>query len=613
MPEIDPDDPFERLLVFLRDTRSFDFTGYKRTTLRRRVDKRMQAIGVGDYEAYHELLEVDEREFTELFNFILINVTGFFRDPAVWEYLDRAVLSEIVERPQRPIRVWSVGCAGGQEAYTVAMLLAERLGAEGLQEAVKIYATDVDEEALVYARQAQYSRKEVEGVPDAFLERYFDAAGDTFTFKRDLRRALIFGRHDLVQDAPISRVDLLLCRNTLMYFNADTQVRVMERLAFSLNSKGFLVLGKSEMPLTKLRSFVPLDLKNRIFVKASADGAEPADAGKEGRHMDGIDAVQAALEENPFPQLVVDDGGRVVAVSRRARELLGVQRDAVGLSFHDLDISYRPVDLRSAIDQAYATRRQVDLPRVVTGDVGGGRHTFDVVVAPLIGGERLLGASISFIDVSRHEELRTELESANQELQTAMEELQSTNEELETTNEELQSTNEELETTNEELQSTNEELETMNEELVSTNEELETMNEELSRRTGQLAEVNAFMDGILGSVRAGVVVVDADLRVEVWNRIAEDLWGLRADEVLGQPLLNLDIGLPLQEVRDLIRETLASAGPHVRTVDATNRRGRSIRCRLTCSGVPVKDREGGAVLLMEDEDDRQGFGNSDAG
>jgi two-component system CheB/CheR fusion protein len=148
----------------------------------------------------------------------------------------------------------------------------------------------------------------------------------------------------------------------------------------------------------------------------------------------------------------------------------------------------------------------------------------------------------------------------------------------------------------------------MNEELQSTNEELQAVNDELSRRTEELADVNSFMDGVLGSVRAGVCVIDADLRVEVWNRMAEDLWGLRADEVVGQPLLNLDIGLPLQDVRDLIRTTRAADDGHgVRTVEATNRRGRSIRCRLTCSRLEDDGRHGGVIVLMEDDAGSEGF------
>jgi len=214
----------------------------------------------------------------------------------------------------------------------------------------------------------------------------------------------------------------------------------------------------------------------------------------------------------------------------------------------------------------------------------------------------VLGTSINFSDVSRSRRLKEELQRSNQELETAYEELQSTNEELETTNEELQSTVEELETTNEELQSTNEEMETMNEELQSTNEELQTTNEELRQRTDELSRTNLFLESILASVRAAVVVVDRQLNVNIWSPKAHDLWGLRSDEVQGQSLLNLDLGLPVEQLRTPIRAALAGeSDSRELTLDAVNRRGKAIKCRVLCSPLFGAGKEiEGAVLLMEE-------------
>ena len=219
----------------------------------------------------------------------------------------------------------------------------------------------------------------------------------------------------------------------------------------------------------------------------------------------------------------------------------------------------------------------------------------------------LLGASIHFLDVSRQRQLQEEVHRASQELETALEELQSTNEELETTNEELQSTVEELETTNEELQSTNEELETMNEELQSTNEELQTINEEARERGDQLGELNGFLESILTSLRSAVAVVDRDLHVRKWSRRAEDLWGLRADEVLQKNFLNLDIGLPVDRLRSPIRSCLAGEAEVLDlTLDATNRRGRPIQVRVTCTPLTAASAEEsrGVILMMEETDGR---------
>ncbi|HEV8164961.1 MAG TPA: protein-glutamate O-methyltransferase CheR [Actinomycetota bacterium] len=227
----DANGDLEVLLDYLRRSRGFDFTGYKRTSLSRRIEKRMQTVGADGYLGYLDHLEVDPEEFTHLFNTILINVTGFFRDPLAWEYLAAEVLPRLAadKRDGEPIRVWSAGCASGEEAYTLAMAIAEALGPETVKERVKIYATDVDEDALNQARQARYTAKQVEGVPAELLERYFERNGHGYVFSNELRRSVVFGRHDLIQDAPISRIDLLVCRNTLMYLNSDTQAHVLAR------------------------------------------------------------------------------------------------------------------------------------------------------------------------------------------------------------------------------------------------------------------------------------------------------------------------------------------------------------------------------------------------
>ena len=223
-----PDDPhFERLLNFLKESRAFDFTGYKRPSLIRRIRHRMREVSVTSVDDYIDLLQLHPDEYTSLFNTILINVTGFFRDPEAWEYLRDDILPALLaDHDQSPVRVWSAGCAAGQEAYTIAMLLHELMGEE-FRDRVKIYATDLDEDALEYARQAVYTEKELRSLPETYRERYFEQVGARWQLSADLRRSVIFGRNDLTQDAPISRSDLLLCRTTLMYLNAETQSRVV--------------------------------------------------------------------------------------------------------------------------------------------------------------------------------------------------------------------------------------------------------------------------------------------------------------------------------------------------------------------------------------------------
>jgi two-component system CheB/CheR fusion protein len=606
-------DFFEPLLLYLQQSRGFDFTGYKRSTLMRRVQKRMSTVGISDFAEYMDYLQVHPDEFAQLFNTILINVTSFFRDPDTWAFLGREVIPRIIESkaPDEPIRCWCAGVASGEEPYSLAILLAEALGVEQFRQRVKIYATDVDEEALSQARLAGQTARDMEAVPPELVERYFVATGAGHTFRDDLRRSLIFGRHDLVQDAPISRLDLLICRNTLMYFMAETQARVLARLHYALNDGGHLLLGKAETLLTHSNLFTPVDLRHRVFTKVPkatlrdrlAVAAQTGSAEVSQQLARQIRMMELVNDAMPAAQVVVDASGHVVLINERARGWFRLNLRDVGRPLQDLEISYRPLELRSLIEQALRERGQVSVLGIERRSGETEVQHLDLYVTPLLeNGHGVLGASIVYSDVTHFHRLQEELERSRHELETAYEELQSTNEELETTNEELQSTVEELETTNEELQSSNEELETMNEELESTNSELQAINGELRQRTEEVEEINAFMESVLGGLQLGVVVVDSQLRVRMWYGRSEELWGLRAGEVYGQPLMGLDIGLPLDEVRTLVRTSLADGGENRETVvDATNRRGRTIRCRIVASvGALTGDGTPNVVLLMEE-------------
>jgi two-component system CheB/CheR fusion protein len=600
---------FEHLVDYIKQNRGFDFTGYKRPSLQRRFEKRMQAVHVASYPEYRLFLEQHPDEFIDLFNTILINVTAFFRDGPAWEYLRQEIVPRIVEESasQPGIRVWSTGCASGEEAYSLAMSFAETMPADTFRERVKIYATDVDEEALSDGRHGIYPASRLDNVPDELRERYFDRVEQRYVVKPDLRRAVIFGRHDVVQDPPISRIDLLTSRNTLMHFRPDAQERILANFHFALREGGFLFLGKSEMMLTRSSLFTPVDLKRRVFEKVSQAAAyRPIPRGRPlpEPSSDALEVLmrEAGFESGPIAQLVVDRGGNLTLANVQARTLFNLAPHDVGKPLKDLEVSYKPVELRSQIDRAYAERHAISLRDVEWHHPSGDQRVMDVQIAPLVAADgQLVGVGISFVDVTRYKRLQNAVEHSKRDVEVAYEELQSTVEELETTNEELQSTNEELETTNEELQSTNEELETMNEELQSTNEELETINDELNQRTDELNQTNLFLESILGSLDAGVVVLDAELRVNAWNDGAFELWGLRGAEVQGQHFMNLDIGLPIGELRTPLRKVLAGESVEQPIVlDATNRRGRQVTCRIHIS--PLADGDAmprGAILFME--------------
>ena len=611
-----PDPAFEALLEFLKRSRALDFTGYKRTSLERRVHRRMEIVGCESFGDYLDYLEVHPGEYELLFDTLLINVTEFFRDPPVWEHVRDEVVPKLVQGGgDGSIRVWSAGCASGQEAYSIAMLLADALGPRAFRERVKIYATDIDEDALATARLGVYSVKDAESVPPALRGRYFEQEDDRrVAFRGDLRRNLIFGRNNLVAAAPISRLDLLLCRNTLIYFTTETQARTRRHFPFALAGGGALVLGKSEMMVSHRDLFEPVDLRKRIFrrqaqrrslqarVSALASGEIPEPA----RPEDEQEARDAALALGSDAQLIVSRAGVLSFANLAARALFRVSEQDIGRPFADLPLARHPADMPAAVERALRERRRIALGEVGYTPERGDERRLDVSVAPLLADSSTPHATlVTYADVTGYATLRGELESTRRDLQLAYEELQSTIDELETTNEELQSANEELQTTNEELQSTNEELETMNEELQSTNEELETINDELRDRTGELNQVNEFLETILSSLGVGVVVLDAHQQVQVWSQRAEDVWGLRDDEALDRHFLALDIGLPTEQLAPALQAVLAGSPAERAELEAVNRRGRQILCSvrvLPLQGLPALngDAPRGAVLLVED-------------
>ncbi len=598
---------FEALVEFLRASRGFDFTGYKRATLVRRVGKRAQELGFNSFAEYLDHLQVHADEFPLLFNTILINVTSFFRDPPAWEHLKTQVLPPLRDT-DGPVRVWSAGCATGQEAFSIAILLHDLLGPEEFQRRVKVYATDVDEDALAIARNG-YHQRDLEGVPEEFRDKYFEQIGTRVAVRPAVRGAVIFGRHDLIHDAPISRLDLLICRNTLMYFTAEIQTRILARFHHSLKPEGSLFLGRAEMLLTHGALFTPVDLRHRVFSKAPrlelkdrllllAHGGLPDLTGQIARQVRVRELVSDA---SPLAQIVVDGANHLVMANRAARHMFDLSPADVGRPARDLDLYYRPLELASHIERV----RRDGQPAVIEGvqfvDADGSPRFLDVQVVPLQGDDNaVLGSAIFYLDVTSTNRLTGQLERSKQDVETAYEELQSSNEELETTNEELQSTVEELETTNEELQSSNEELETMNEELESTNSELQAINSDLRDRTAELDHLNSFMDTVFTSLRVGIAILDADLRIQLWNARAEDLWGLRQAEVVESQFLALDIGLPVDQLTGAIRDIQRGRAPQVSlALEAINRRGRQIPCRITISPLPVDGRQG-LLLVMED-------------
>ncbi|MBW4488190.1 MAG: protein-glutamate O-methyltransferase CheR [Trichocoleus desertorum ATA4-8-CV12] len=269
---------FEKLLDYLKQSHGFSFTEYKPSSLMRRVQLRMEQVGIDAYSDYTTYLQANPDEFGFLFNTIEINVTDFFRDPLAWEYLVTEIIPWIRDQKKadEPIRLWSAGCASGEEVYSLAMTLAEVLGIEQYQERVRIFASDVDVEALEQARQGCYAANRIAPVPLALQERYFERDGDCYRVRLELRKPLLFFRHNLLEDPPMSKIDLLVCRNALIYFNCVGQNKALVRFYFSLRSTGILFLGSSESLPQQHRLFRTLSMKHHMFSKADKSSLTPS-------------------------------------------------------------------------------------------------------------------------------------------------------------------------------------------------------------------------------------------------------------------------------------------------------------------------------------------------
>lgn len=593
-----------KLLEYLQQTRNYLPKLENRQHVTELCQQRMATVKSNSVNRYIDFLEVHPEEFTKLFDLLTGNKRKFFHDESLWDFFKTKLKPNIDLRDGKmQYRCWSIGCGTGHEAYSLAIVLCETLGQEFFLERVKIFATDLSEQNLQHARQATFTNEELSSVSEEWKRKYFTPVGTNWVFRNDLRRALIFGKHNLLKDAAISRIDLVICRQVMIYENLENQRRLLSRLKFALKENGLLVLGSCEsMPAQS--GFAEIDPINKVFGRITnryIRTTQTGDAKDEDIQLEPkIRLYDAAYDSSPIAQLILDNTGALAIANSRARLTFQLVTQDFGRPFQDLEVSYRPVELRSLIDKASRENRVVTASRVSRHSTSGKAQLFDVYVEPLRADDMIIGFGIQFCDATESYELQDELGTVNQQLQTANEELQSAHEELETTNEELQSTNEELETTNEELQSTNEELETMNEELECTNAELQMANAEQQTLASVVEKTNSFLHSILSSMRSGVIVVDSNSRVLVWNDYCRDLWGLHEGEVVGQSLFDLDIGLPVDSLRNPLRSFMQLKKEYDEIkCEAVNRRGRKIQCTIHLTPL-VASNSAGSVLLIDD-------------
>ena len=555
----------DELLHNLAEERDLDLRGYKHTTLERRLRKRMSQLSIGSYESYLDHVRANADETNLLLDTVLINVTEFFRDPAAWDVIAEDVLPMLLKnmRPGGSFRGWVAGCASGEEVYSLAILIAEHFGSSVGDYDIKIYATDVDEPALSLARRGEYPVERLRRVRPEWRTKYFTDQQRPRVI-RDIRRMLIFGRSDIVHDAPISHVQILVCRNVLIYFDSLTQTHILNRLHYALDPGGVLFLGKSESKLSDSVLFRPINSRWRIFRRLPLAQPDPRpnrreenlvteDGSKSRQELDNLRLYYRVLLETLEPGvLALDTRDVLVNENESALKLWGVSgMKLTGKNIVETPLATRCPELLARLNESHKAGDRMSKFHCEL-NVDDESRTLQITIRPVMAPDsNRVGTLVCAEDVSHRDKLQNTIE----QLEATSEELQSANEELETTNEELQSTNEELETTNEELQSTNEELETTNEELQSLNEELENMNEELEFRTRELDNLNSRYAETLERMPWAVTVLDSNSKVQFWNSAAEKLFNLQATSVIGLELVQLPIQQSLRQL--LLRKVRA--------------------------------------------------------
>ncbi len=592
-------DHLAQICALLRTRTGHDFSGYKDKTVARRVQRRMQVLQIDEVPDFIERLRKDPQELDALLQDLLIGVTNFFRDPQAFEVLEREVIPKLFEGkgPEDSIRIWVPGCSTGEEAYSIAILLREHMPKEQSAPKLQIFASDIDEQSLQIARIGRYPSTIAKDVPPARLERYFVREDGTYRIASDLREICLFSSHNLLRDAPFSKLDLIACRNLLIYLTPELQNRLIPLFHYALNDSGYLFLGMSENVTRHSRLFATVDKPHRIFRRRPQMERRlpefPLTAPEGNRRLPQA-MLRSAAEHEPLQTLaerqlldryspayvVVNGDGELLHGSGRTGKYLELPSGAPRMDIYSMARPGLRPDLRAGVHKAASTG-QVAVQRNVTVGTNGGRQAIDLIIHPIRSAAMpdsmymVVFQDIGGIKPTEAEGTETaeELENANLqqlevELRATRERLQTTTEELESSNEELKSGNEELSSMNEELQSANEELETSKEELQSINEELQTVNAELNSRVEELSRANSDIANLLESTQIATVFLDRNLAIKSFTPAAKDVFRLVESDT-GRPITHVRARFRSDTVQEDAERVLRSLATIERQVEST--------------------------------------------
>jgi two-component system CheB/CheR fusion protein len=615
------------LFQLLRRTMGVDFTHYKPATVQRRIRRRMALHRLPDLSEYVQLLQQNPAEIERLHDDILIHVTSFFRDPDSFESLSENILPTLIAQHQdgTPIRVWVPGCSSGEETYSLAMTLLEALPPRAAIP-LQVFGTDVSHKMIARARAGVYPAGEVAGLPAERVRQFFVNYGGEYRVSPRVRESCVFARQDLTRDPPFSKLDLVWCRNLLIYLGPPLQRRAIELFHYALNPGGYLVLGRSETVGGQAELFEPLDAKWKTFRRRTT-GTPARDADFTLRQPDVPSARVLPLRQRPRSEadinaeasrilveryapasIVLDESLKVRRTNGRTSRYLELPPGEVSLDALKLVRPGLSSPLRSALAEAKRQGRVARRERLsIVDDEAGERVSIEVTPlgdtqtryylvqfeesgAPSAQGRsRKQGARVRAIKGGAPglRELEEELDSTRHDLQAMIQD-------LEATNEELQSANEEILSSNEELQSMNEELDTAREELQSTNEELSTVNDELQGRNMQLTELNGDLLNLLASVQIPIVMVSADLRIRRFTPAAERMLNLLPSDI-GRPIAHIKPNISCPDLEGIIREVVDTVSVREREVPDNDGNVFLLRVRPYKT---VDNRIDGAVLAL---------------
>jgi two-component system CheB/CheR fusion protein len=578
----------------LRKRTGHDFHGYKPGTFLRRIQRRMQVVQANTMAAYLDLLRERPEEAQDLFNDLLIGVTQFFRDPREFELLAREVIPELFAGRSRNdrIRVWVIGCSTGEEAYSLGILMREHMATLDEVPMVQIFATDLDGRALASARAARYAATIAGDMAPERLARWFVKEGNTYCVVKELREMCIFSQHSIIKDAPFSRLDLVSCRNLLIYLDAELQNQVIPLFHFSLRPGGVLFLGNSENVSRHTNLFAPVEARSRVFRRLDSPGralpnfpftvASPVEkppvpsAPQIGTIEPSLAQRAERFAERYAPAyVIVDDGYNVLHFSARTGRYLDPVGGAATLNLLQLIHPDLRLDVREALTRADESGETVELDDRRIGQ-DGQNLVVDLVVEPVGTASGTVRNYVVLFKDGRAAPERGQIaartissdqqayiQQIEAELRDTRERLQATAEEAEATGEELKASNEEYQSLNEELQSANEELQTSKEELQSLNEELTTVNGELSLRVQELGRTNSDLKNFLESTQIATVFLDNELRVTNFTPAVTEIFHL----------VETDVGRPIGHIKSRIayEDLQADARRVLRTLAAAER------------------------------------------